>query len=45
VYAYRNAGNAEKPAFWEDLGMIFKGNGMPDIEGIRFLDVRLAGTY
>jgi hypothetical protein len=39
VYAYRNAGNAEKPAFWEDLGMIFKGNGMPDIEGVRFVDV------
>jgi hypothetical protein len=39
VNAWRNAGNADKPAFWEDLGVVFKGNGSIDIESVRFLDV------
>ncbi|KAK3072327.1 hypothetical protein LTR53_007020 [Teratosphaeriaceae sp. CCFEE 6253] len=38
VHGWRSGGTDDKPAFWQDLGVVFHGQGIGDIAGFMFAD-------
>ncbi|KAF9873870.1 hypothetical protein CkaCkLH20_08604 [Colletotrichum karsti] len=39
IRCFRNGLNEDKPSLWQDLGVVFTGKGMGDLEGVRFYDL------
>lgn len=39
IKGWRNSGVQDKPAFWQELGVIFTGADVADMEGIHFIDL------
>lgn len=39
IRCWRNGGVGDKAEYWQDMGIIFTGKGMGNIDGVRFADI------
>ncbi len=39
IRCWRNWGTGDLPIGWQDLGVVFTGKGMGDVDGVRFADI------